>query len=107
MLDIALADSENKDHERGSEMYCTTTVTQDHVESRKEDAKIRKERTTKRMKGGLRYPEPHVSGALDVERKEEDAQIRNFFETNLGALTGQLGGGNKDQKEGSNKINLL
>ena len=24
-------------------MYCTTTVTQDHVESRKEDAKIGKE----------------------------------------------------------------
>ena len=102
-------------------MYCTTTVTQDHVESRKEDAKIRKEfkiilgsltgqnreRRTKRMKGGLRYPEPHVSGALDVERKEEDAQIRIFLKPILGLSQVRIRWGNKDQKEGTNKINFL
>ena len=67
----------------------------------------RRERTTKRMKGGLRYPEPHVSGALDVERKEEDAQIRIFLKPILGLSQVRIRWGNKDQKEGTNKINFL
>ena len=67
----------------------------------------RRESATKRRKGGLRYPEPHVSGALDVERKEEDAQIRIFLKPILGLSQVRIRWGNKDQKEGTNKINFL
>ena len=56
------------------------------------------------MKGGLRYPEPHVSGALDVERKEEDAQIRIFLKPILGLSQVRIKWGNKDQKEELTRI---